>query len=413
MSAANDPIHVLVVGSGPAGLSAAAAAAEAGLRVAVVDEFPEPGGRLLGQFHRERRGKWWVGRTVAERLYERCLSLGVSIRCGVTVLGITGEGDGWSVLTPRETLRARRLLLATGSAEVPVPVPGWTLPGVMSVGAVQVLANVHRIRPGRRGWIVGVNALGLAIASELAAAGIPLSGIALPPRHAIAGASASPEKAMETLLRLSSAAPSLWLRSGGRLASALGVAPLAAKAFPRRGLRLMGLPLRLRTAITRIGGTERVEYAVLTDVDAAGQPIPGTEREEAADFIALAGGLTPLAELASAAGCPFRYIPALGGHVPVHSECMRTPLEGLYVAGNITGVEGAQVAMAQGELAAVSICCDEGVWEDAAGQRYLQAAKSRVHQARAAAPIQFHPLVGEARRTLYADNESAERRERP
>src|SRR5699024_3600722 len=85
-----------------------------------------------------------------------------------------------------------------------------------------------------------------------------------------------------------------------------------------------------------------------------GDIVPGTEELIEVDFVCIAGGLYPLAELAALAGCPFYHIPELGGHVPLHNEKMETTQDGLYVAGNITGIEGAKVAISQGVVAGYS-----------------------------------------------------------
>ena len=68
------------------------------------------------------------------------------------------------------------------------------------------------------------------------------------------------------------------------------------------------------------------------------------------DRVCISGGLYPLSELAAAAKCEFAYAEELGGHVPLHSPEMETTQRGIFVAGNITGIEGAKIAMAQGEL---------------------------------------------------------------
>ncbi|UZM99225.1 FAD-dependent oxidoreductase [Lysinibacillus sp. MHQ-1] len=99
----------------------------------------------------------------------------------------------------------------------------------------------------------------------------------------------------------------------------------------------------------------QVEGVILATVNTDGSIVKGSEQHIKADFICIAGGLYPLAELASLAGCPFHYIEQLGGFIPLHNEQMETNLEGLYVAGNITGIEGAKVALAQGEVAALTI----------------------------------------------------------
>ena len=118
---------------------------------------------------------------------------------------------------------------------------------------------------------------------------------------------------------------------------------------------MWGMPIHIRKAIVKINGTEQVESVTMCDITPDGERIQGSEKTIDVDFVCIAGGLYPLAELASVIGCPFQYVEELGGHVPVHNEQMETPLEGLFVAGNITGIESAKVARAQGTLAGLSI----------------------------------------------------------
>lgn len=92
------------------------------------------------------------------------------------------------------------------------------------------------------------------------------------------------------------------------------------------------------------------------------------------------------------AGCPFRYAESLGGHIPEHDETIRTPLPGLYVAGNITGIESAKVAMAQGTLAGLAISADAGALPG--GEDAIAEAARRVRRTRREAIIQFHPGIG-------------------
>lgn len=390
---------LLIVGAGPAGLSAAAEAAGHGLGVVVLDEFPEPGGRMLGQFH-EEKGHWWIGRREAEQLLEKCAALGVETRCGISVYGMARQDDRWVVRTTGGTLTAARVLLATGAAEIPRPCPGWTLPGVMSIGAAQVLANVHYMKPGRRGLIIGVNTLAMAIARELAVSGVPIAGIVLPGPGHLSGEDASPKAVLAKLMGLAHLAPSPLMRIGGKIAGSLGIAGPAARFFPRSGMKIWDIPLLLRTAAISINGTDRVESVTLADVTGTGEVIPGSEREERVDFAALAGGLYPLAELAAVAGCPFVHVPELGGHIPLHNEQLQTPVEGLYVAGNITGIESALVAMAQGRLAAAAVCGDAGVLGTRRESKLLDAAQ-QVRRVRSSALIQFQPGIADARERVY------------
>ncbi|MBE3648927.1 NAD(P)/FAD-dependent oxidoreductase [Paenibacillus polymyxa] len=395
----NKMAHLIVIGAGPAGLSAAASAAEQGLPVTVLDEFTEPGGRMPGQYHEEGSQGWWIGKHVSDELITRCAELGVDIRCGVSVHGMEYTTT-WEISTSCGLLTAEYVLLATGAAEIPVPLDGWTLPGVMSIGAAQVLTNVHYVKPGERGIIVGMNVLSMAIARELSVAGVKVAAITLPCAGPLAGAAADPTASAKLLLQLSGLAPAAWMRVGGKLAATMRMEKLIARCYPHRGFHLWDIPIRLRTAVQSVNGQDRVESVTLVHVKPDGSPIAGSERVEPADFVALSGGLYPLAELAAVAGCKFVYSPELGGHVPLHGERMETSLKGLYVAGNITGIESGLVAMAQGRLAAASMIHAAGLG-GAGGEQRVQEAIREVHFARKHALIQFHPGITEARTQLY------------
>ena len=151
---------------------------------------------------------------------------------------------------------------------------------------------------------------------------------------------------------------------------------------------MWGMPIHIRKAIVKINGTEKVESVTMCDITPDGEIVKGSEKVIDVDFVCIAGGLYPLTELASVIGCPFQYVEELGGHVPIHNEQMETPLEGLYVAGNITGIESAKVASAQGTLAGYSI---------AKKQDKVQQAIQEVKAIRAAATIQFHPEIESGR----------------
>src|SRR5699024_1298059 len=150
---------VVIIGAGPAGLSAAIACRESDLKVLVIDEFVKPGGRLLGQLHQEPTGEWWNGIKETEILLEKAEALNTTIECGVSCHHIEKTNDGFVVHTNHGTHETTNVLVATGAAETAAPIPGWTLPGVMSIGAAQVMSNVHLVKVGYRCIIVVVNVL--------------------------------------------------------------------------------------------------------------------------------------------------------------------------------------------------------------------------------------------------------------
>ena len=134
----------------------------------------------------------------------------------------------------------------------------------------------------------------------------------------------------------------------------------------------------------------------MVDITSDGEIIENTEQEIPVDFVCIAGGLYPLAELAAVVGCPFQYSEELGGHVPIHNEKMETPIPGIYVAGNITGIESAKVARDQGTVAGLSVV--QKMSDQPENIRIkLEEAVNQVKQTRLNATIQFHPHIQEGR----------------
>lgn len=390
--------EILIIGAGPAGLSGAIACAQHGLKVTIIDEFIKPGGRLLGQLHQEPSGEWWNGMKEAEKLINETKTLPIDIRCGVSVYNIERHDADWYVYTNEGVFESPYVLIATGAAEYAIPVPGWTLPGVMSIGASQVMTNVHRVQVGKKGIIIGANVLAFAILNELQMAGINIERVVLPAESPISKKESNPEEVLKILTEAGHLAPSALLRNGSKLMKIDSLRRMALKYFPKGGMKINGTPLQLKKAAIEIVGNEKVEGVKLATIDSQGNIISGTEKIYEADFVCIAGGLYPLAELAAVAGCPFKYIPQLGGHVPIHSKNMETPIPGMFVAGNITGIESGKIAMAQGTVAGLAIAMASQ--PNAKIDKQLQHALQKVEEVRTKSPIQFIPEIAEGRLTM-------------
>ena len=315
---------VIIIGAGPAGLSAAITVAEYGLSVLVIDEYMKPGGRLLGQLYEEPNGNWWNGIKESQSLYDKAVAAGVDIKLQTPVSNIENLNGIWNVYTEDEVYTTSHLLLATGAAEAPLPIPGWTLPGVMSVGAAQVMTNVHRVKPGERGVVIGVNVLSSAIAMELKLADIDIAAITLPKMNLVTEKSGNPIDVMNSLLHVSHMAPSTFVKMGSKLMKNDFMKRMGITFFPKNGVKMWDIPIMLRKAVVEIYGEGKVEGVKIATISPAGDVIRGTEEKIAADFVCIAGGLYPLAELAAVAGCPFYHIEELGGYVPLHNERMET-----------------------------------------------------------------------------------------
>jgi D-hydroxyproline dehydrogenase subunit alpha len=179
--------RVVVVGAGPAGLAAATAAAVAGASVLLLEERPEPGGRLR---HRVQPVAAAPGANaerpdqLAERLVDGARSAGVEVWTDAVVVGCFADHE---LLIVEDGLGVRvtpnALVIATGSTDLPYPFPGATFPGVFSGGGLQILLNQYRVRPGRRFAVIGggVDAEELAVDIMLAGGDIVWSGIAPAP----------------------------------------------------------------------------------------------------------------------------------------------------------------------------------------------------------------------------------------
>jgi sarcosine oxidase subunit alpha len=392
---------LVVIGGGPAGIGAATVAARHGLSVIVLDEHPRPGGRLLGQLH-ELPGHgpdgWWRGAEIAANMIAEARRAGVEIVSGAAAWGIRPQ---WEVLvngTPFETVRAPQVLIATGAVEKSTPLPGWTLPGAITAGAAQVFVNVHRVRPGRKAILVGVNVLTMTIARELAMAGVEVEGIVLPPLGPFAAEAANPTEVITSLQRMAGLAPSAFLRLAGKLFGN-GRERLGASLFPKNGVKIWGIPLLLRQAAMEIVGDGRVQGVVLEEITASGEPT-GRRRTVDLDLVCISDGLSPLGELAVAAGCRFANIPELGGRVPLYGPDMQSTAPGVFVAGNIVGIEGAAIAMAQGRVAGCGIAAHAGR-ADLGGVEFAAAQKA-LAEARATSAIQFMPNLAEGLRKVEA-----------
>jgi thioredoxin reductase len=334
--------QVLVVGGGPAGLSAAAVAAEAGADVLLVDER----GGLGGQYYKQPVSSYSVdtGRLDSQYLAGRALiaRVGVSgarVLSGVRVWGADGPGELYATRgTERWVIRPQRLVLATGAYERAVPFPGWTLPGVMTTGAGQSLLRAYQVAPGQRLLVAGNGPLNVQLAAELVRAGGTVVGLVelaamRSPRHTI------------DVARMAIDAPRLMRDGAGYLLT----------------LRRAKVPLLTRRAVIRVEGHERAERAVVSRIDAAGVPVPGTEQVFDVDAVCIGLGFMPGNELARLLGLRQSVDPSTGGYVLERSGSGRTSVPDVWVVGDGAEVRGAKVAESAGVLTGADVIASLGL----------------------------------------------------
>lgn len=314
--------ELIVIGAGPAGLSAAVEAAKAGMKVAVFDENAGPGGQLFKQIHKFFGSKAHYakirGFNIGKKLLAEAEQYGVEVYLNATVMGIYAQKEILVKIGDEvDHYKGDYLIIAVGAAENMIPFKGWDKPGVMGAGGAQTLMNLHGVQPGHKVIIVGSGNVGLIIGLQLMQVGCELVAIL-------------------------DAAP----RVGGYGVHAAKIARC-------------GVPFLTSHTIVEAKGEDHVTSAIIAEVDNHFRPIPGTEKEIDVDTILLAVGLTPMSTLANNAGCEVKYVDNGGRLSPVTTtdEFGETTVPGIFCCGDCrkeTAV-GAPSAMIQGQTSAAKI----------------------------------------------------------
>lgn len=311
-----------IIGAGPAGMAAAIEAAHLGIKPILIDSAPLPGGQVYRQTPPEFEGTHpSEGTALLENLEQAKIRTfhdttvwGIFPEKGKHLLCLYGPDD-----TPRR-LVAKKVILSPGAYERPIPFPGWTLPGVMTVGAALILVKQQHILPGRRILISGTGPLQWILARHLINAGAELVRVL--------DANPFPWHGWRYALRL-------W-GQGERLKE--GIAALRAIKSIRWGHTVLSAQ-----------GEERVTGAIIG-------PIDGSMQENiAVDTICLGYGFTPAVQLSRQAGCGHFHDPKSGGWIPVRDEWLESTVRGIYAAGDGAGIGGKDTAVYEGQLAALGV----------------------------------------------------------
>lgn len=348
---------VIVVGAGPAGGEAALAAAATGATVVLLDSATEAGGQVYRAAARELAGGALVdasAHALGDRLRDRLRASRVHAMWEQIVWH---AGPGFTVETVgpdgQQTIHGDSLIVAAGTFERVVPVPGWTLPGVTGLGAITVLLKGQRVLPGERTVVAGCGPLLFAAAVDI-------------------------------------------LESGGHVAavvdlnSALDVAPLGVKLAARPDLVMQGLrwmrrlrhhavPIFHRHAVVAINGEDSATSAEIAPVDRDWRPVPlGRRALIEGDAVGLGHGLVPSLEITRLLGARHRFDAAGGSWVPEHDSVGRTTIDRLYVAGDVCGIAGAAAAHERGRFAGLAAARDLGKIDDATLAAEVYGARRRV-----------------------------------
>lgn len=311
-------MDILVVGAGPAGLSAATVAAQAGADVTLVDSASWAGGRIALQTQPLQGPKSIFadrsGVDFCRKLINQATSVGVDIKLDTEIGSISQRTNGGftTKFTLGETaVQSRAVVLATGSTEPMMTFPGSDLPGVMLSGDAQEMLNVHGKLPGQRIVMVGSDNAGLLISSNLKDAGANIVVV------------------VEESARF--------------LGRRFNIEPLQAS----------GVPFLPSAKVLTAAGEGRLELVALRDS-------ASEVRQFIADIMCLAGPRFPNMDVECPGEMVFDEQKALGGQVPVHNKLMATSAEGLYVCGDASGVENGAAALETGRIAGLGAALELG-----------------------------------------------------
>ena len=330
---------VVVVGAGPAGLSAALEASRAGASVTVVDEYARPGGQYFKQLPATFKllspslmGRdYRAGQELLSRLEDERIKL-------LPETLVWGAFDPGMLELYREgqcrRLRAARTIVATGAYDRPIAFPGWSLPGVITGGAAQILIKNQWVLPGQRVLLSGSGVFQLPVAAQFIKAGA------------------------QVLAVLEAGRVSGWLNGIPHAWKHLGKVN-EAKDYLGTVLKAR-VPYQFGWTVIEARGDGRVEEAVIAQLDEDWRVIAGTERVLSVDTICTGFGFIPSLQLPRLLGCRSQWDEALATWVTGHDIQQRTSVADVFVAGETTGTGGHDVAMGEGAIAGTMAAADLG-----------------------------------------------------
>tara|TARA_B100000674_G_scaffold308775_1_gene256479 strand:+ start:2474 stop:5332 length:2859 start_codon:yes stop_codon:yes gene_type:complete len=318
---------VIIVGAGPAGLSAAITANLSGANVIVVDEREETG----GQYYKPRTSGY-RGNTKEDLQHREGKELrltasksGVRFFTGQTVWYARKDNGVFELRCSSSDIQLRifapTLILCTGAFEVPTVVPGWTLPGVTTIGAAQTMARRYGVLPPGKVLIAGNGPLGLQLTNELLSLG--KSEITLIERASL--------RLNKALFKTAFYSPQLFMKGLGYQISAIK----------------SRVPIMTGWEIEKILGSRKVEAAIIKNLKL------NKKVEIEVETIATGEGFAPQSELSRLLGVSTRVDPMSKQLVPLRNDDCSTEIPNLWIAGDAGGMGGAELAVAQGEIAAI------------------------------------------------------------
>jgi thioredoxin reductase len=361
-----EPVDVAVIGAGPAGLAAATRAAGAGLTVVLLDEQETVGGQIYRAIERsdaQRREILGPDYVAGAALADAFARSGARYEPNASVWQVTRERSVHYLKDGKVgSFEAKRVVLATGALERPFPIPGWTLPGVLTAGAAQILLKSAGEVPTEPPVLVGCGPLLYLLGWQYVRAGVPIRALVDTTRH-----------------------EDRW-RAKRHMISALRAWPYLAKGLQLlRALREAGAPIHEGADDLRIEGTpgdDGTERAHALSFSVRGVP----QRIEANVFL-LHQGVVPNTQFSWSLRATHHWDDAQLCFTPQTDEWGELDLAGIFVAGDGGGIAGAQAAEAQGELSALAIAAQLGAIDQTTRNRSAAPLLRRLAEVRRIRPF--------------------------
>ncbi len=339
-------IDLVIIGGGPAGLSAAKMAAESGLSSLIVERDYKVGGQLVKQTHMffgsEKQYAKTRGIDIAKILVDDVLKYPkmIEIMTETTVVGL--YKDKVVTLLQNEKyikVQTNAIIIATGASEKVLAFENNDLPGIYGAGAVQTLMNVHGVLPGQDVVMVGSGNIGLIVSYQLIQAGVNVLCV-LEAAKEIGGYKVHASK-----------------------------------------LKRLGVDIKTSHSIKKAVGKDYLEKIIIGKLDEQWNFIAGTEEELVVDSLCISVGLSPLSNLLSMIGTEMKYVSYLGGLVPLIDKNHETSIENVFVAGDVCGVEEASSAIVEGYLTGLVVAKKLGFIHPNYDELYLDF-KAQLHNLR-------------------------------
>lgn len=313
-------VDFVIIGGGPAGLSAAHKAAEAGLSSVVIERDDKVGGQLVKQTHMFFGSKKQYAKTrgidIANILIDHCKAHDDLIEI-MTNTTVTGLYDDYvlTLLTDDvyHKIEAKAILVASGASEKFMLFENNDLPGIYGAGAVQTLMNVYGVLPGEEVVMVGSGNIGLIVSYQLLQAGVRVKMVI-------------------------------------EAASQIGGYKVHASKIKR-----LGVDILTSHTVKRAIGDDTLQKVEIVEVDDQWNMIEGTEKIIECDALCISVGLSPLSTILGMLPVKMKYVGKLGGNVPVIDHHHETTMNNIFVAGDVCGVEEASSAIVEGSLAGLFI----------------------------------------------------------